>query len=74
MSKQNKIIRTPLALIAKCKCGSVVAASLIYGGVSLDEDFMSTVAETHNNGGEVTVVNTNDTKVTLCGCKCEQEK
>ena len=67
------IIRTNLAMVAYCKCGGVIAATSLYGGVSIDGEFMNTVAETANDGGEIKIVNTKETPVSLTGCKCELE-
>ena len=53
-----------------CKCGSVIAATMLYGGVEIDSEFMDLVAKTANDGGTIQIVNTNDTKVVLSECKC----
>ena len=36
--KQNKmeITRTKLSMTVTCKCGSVIAATMLYGGVEID--------------------------------------
>lgn len=64
------IIKTNLALKVTCKCGGVVAATMIYGGDTIDEEFTSTIAETHNKGGKIELVNTDNEKITLGGCCC----
>lgn len=64
------LIKTNLALTVKCKCGNVIAATMIYGGDTIDEDFTMTIAETHNKGGKVELVNTDETKVVFSGCSC----
>lgn len=58
--------------VIKCKCGAQFAAcTVLYGGVPIDEDFMTEVAETLNNYGKVEIVNTNETPVSLSECKCK---
>ena len=66
----GSIIKTNLCLVVKCKCGGTVAATMIYGGVEIDADFTSTVAEVYNRGGNVELVNTDKVNVTLSGCGC----
>lgn len=65
-----EIIKTNLALTVTCTCGGVVAATMIYGNVGIDAEFTETIAQTHNKGGKIELVNTDITKVTLSGCKC----
>lgn len=67
------IVRTDLALVVNCKCGSTVAATMLYGGVSIDEDFTDTIAEVYLRGGSVKVVKTGEHPVTVAECKCEQQ-
>ena len=64
------LVKTNLALTVKCKCGNVIAATMIYGGDTIDEDFTMTIAETHNKGGKVELVNTDEINVNLKGCGC----
>jgi hypothetical protein len=64
------LIKTNLCLTVKCKCGNVVAATMIYGGDTIDEEFTMTIAEMHNEGGKIELVNTHETKVRICGCRC----
>jgi hypothetical protein len=66
-----KITRTKLAITVTCKCGRVVAATMLYGGVEIDAEFMDTVAEISNKGGKIEIVNTDETPIKLSGCKCE---
>jgi hypothetical protein len=66
----SKITKTDLALVVKCKCGGTIAATLIYGGVSIDEDFTDTISEAHNAGGKIELVSTMEYKITLDGCRC----
>ncbi len=65
-----EIIKTNLALTVKCKCGKVIATTMIYGGDRIDEEFTTTIAETYNAGGKIELVNTDETPVQLAGCKC----
>lgn len=65
------ITKTDLALVVKCKCGGTVAATMLYGGVSIDEEFADTIAENYNNGGLIELVKTSEVKVTLDGCRCQ---
>ncbi len=64
------LVKTNLCLTVKCKCGKVVAATMIYGGDTIDEEFTMTIAEMHNKGGKIELVNTDETKVQLQGCSC----
>ena len=41
-----------------CKCGGVVAVTMLYGGVEIDAEFMDTVAQVSNEGGKIEIVNT----------------
>ncbi len=66
------ITKTDIAIVVKCKCGGTIAASLLYGGISIDEEFMDTLAVTYNNGGAVEITNVQKTKVTLGGCECPE--
>lgn len=66
-----KITRTKLAITVTCKCGAVVAATMLYGGVEIDAEFMDTVAQVSNAGGKIEIVNTDETPIKLSGCKCE---
>jgi hypothetical protein len=68
----NKITRTNLALVATCKCGGVVAATMLYGGVDISKEFMSTVAEIYNDRGKIEIVNTAIIPVILSGCVCKK--
>jgi hypothetical protein len=74
--EQNKmeIIRTKLAMTVTCKCGGIVACTMIYGGVEIDADFTHTVAENANYGGKIEIVNTAETPIKLSGCKCSITK
>lgn len=65
-----EITKTDLSLVVKCKCGGVVAASMIYGGVSIDEEFTDTIASVYNNGGKVEIVSVREVGITLDGCRC----
>lgn len=65
-----EIIKTNLAMTVTCKCGGCIAAAMIYGGVEIDAEFMDTVAESHNDGGKIELINTDETPVKLDGCKC----
>jgi hypothetical protein len=64
------ITKTDLALVVKCKCGGTVAATMVYGGVSIDEEFTDTIATVYNEGGKIELVCTKDVGVTLDGCRC----
>lgn len=66
-----KITKIPLCLTVKCKCGEIVAASLLWGGISIDEEFTDTIAEIYNNGGKIEIINTEKESVSLGGCKCK---
>ena len=66
-----EITRTKLAMTVTCKCGGVVAATMLYGGVEIDAEFMDAVAQVSNEGGKIEIVNTDETPVKLSGCKCE---
>lgn len=68
--EQIAITKTDLALVIKCKCGGTVAASMIYGGVSIDEEFTDTIAKVYNEGGKIELVSTKEVGVTLSGCRC----
>ncbi|XRE42230.1 hypothetical protein ACIVBQ_000434 [Tenacibaculum discolor] len=68
-----KLIKTSLALRVTCKCGGVVAASLIYGGDAIDEDFTATIAEIHHKGGKTEIIDTDKESVKLDGCKCKKQ-
>ena len=72
MGAKIKITKIPLCLTVKCKCGSVIAAALLYGGLSIDEEFTDTIAETFNEGGKIEIINTDKESVTLQTCKCEK--
>ena len=67
---EMEITRTKLSMTVTCKCGSVIAATMLYGGVEIDSEFMDLVAKTANDGGTIQIVNTSDTKVVLSECKC----
>lgn len=64
------ITKTPLCLTVTCKCGGVVAATMLYGGDTIDEDFTNTIADVFLRGGKVEVVDTRTEKITLGGCEC----
>lgn len=66
-----KIIKTKLAMTVTCKCGGVVAATMLYGGVEIDVDFMDTVAEIANNDGKIEILNSDETPVFISGCICK---
>jgi hypothetical protein len=65
-----EITKTDLTLVVKCKCGSTVACTMIYGGFSIDEEFTDTIAKVYNDGGDVKIVSIKDTDVTIDRCKC----
>lgn len=64
-------IKTNLCLTIKCKCGACVAATMIYGGMSIDEDFTETIASVYNDGGKIQLVNTDESPVKMSECKCK---
>ena len=66
-----KITRTKLAITVTGKCGGVVAATMLYGGVEIDAEFMDTVAQVSNAGGKIEIVNTDEKPIKLSLCKCE---
>lgn len=68
------IIITNIALVAYCKCGNNVAFTAIYGGVSIDEDFMTTIAGVHNRGGKVEIVNTDENPIVMGICSCVNDR
>lgn len=68
------MINTNMAIVVKCKCGGIVAATLIMGGVKIGKGFTRTMAEVHNAGGELLFVNTDETKVKLSGCQCHENE
>lgn len=65
-----KITKTKLAMAVHCKCGSMIAATMLYGGIEIDAEFMDTVAEVANDGGKIEVYNTTEKKLTFDTCKC----
>ncbi len=73
MTVQAEIIKTNLSLVVRCKCGGVIAATMLYGGIDIDEGFMTTLAETHNEGGKIELRDADKEKVFLSGCKCENK-
>ena len=66
------LLKTSLALRVTCKCGGVVAASLIYGGDCIDEEFTTTIAENYHEGGKTEIIDTDNESVKLDGCKCKK--
>lgn len=66
-----KITKTKYALVVACKCGGIVAATMLYGGVDIDTEFTDTIAKVVGRGGEPKIVNTEEQSVTLKGCSCE---
>lgn len=65
------LVRTNLAITVSCKCGNIVAATLIIGGDTIDESFTDTMATVYNSGGEIKIINTDQETVTLGGCSCQ---
>jgi hypothetical protein len=65
------IIRTNQGIKVVCKCGSCIGATMIYGGVEIDADFTTLMAETINEGGKVEVVNTQESPITMHKCICK---
>ena len=65
-----KIKRTDFALVAKCKCGNIIAATMLHGGIEIDAEFMDEVADILLSGGSAEVVNTNTSPVVMGGCSC----
>jgi hypothetical protein len=65
-----KITKTDLALVVRCKCGEAVAATVIYGGISIDEDFTDTIATVYSRGGKAEVVCLSNNNIRLCQCSC----
>lgn len=69
----SKIIKTDLCLTVTCKCGSCVAATLLYGGVDIDSDFIDTIAKIYLDGGKIELIKTSEKKVSLAECICKKE-
>ena len=67
-----KITKTKLAIKVSCKCGSCVAATMIYGGVEIDAEFMDTVAKYANNDGKIELVDTDKYLIKLSSCTCNK--
>lgn len=65
------ITKTNLAMTVTCKCGGMVAATMLFGGVEIDAEFMDTVANIANVGGKIEIINTENNPATLSGCTCE---
>jgi len=70
MEETIKITRTQIAMTVTCKCGGCIAATMLYGGVEIDAEFMDTVARCANSGGKIEIINTTETPVKLGGCVC----
>ena len=64
------LVKTNLAIKVSCKCGNVIAATMIIGGDTIDEEFTHTMAEFYNDGGKIEIVNTDQEQLTLRGCDC----
>ncbi len=58
-TNEIKITKTNLAMRITCKCG-----------IELDAEFMDTIAETHNNGGKIELINTDEEAIRLSKCTC----
>jgi len=69
-----EITKTNLALTVNCKCGSCIAATMLWGGIDIDEDFMDTLATYANNGGTIELVDTRIKPVRMHGCTCNNLK
>ena len=65
-----KYYSTQLALIAKCKCGSIVAAAMINGGQDINGDFTNTLAKIKNQGGSVEIQDCNKQELKVYRCAC----
>lgn len=70
MENTIEITRTEIAMKVTCKCGGCIAATMIYGGIEIDAEFMDTVAKYANDGGKVEIINTTKDPVKLDGCLC----
>ncbi len=69
MSKRVKILRTDLILSITCKgCGELYYASLLYGGIAINEEEMMYIARAHNNGDTVKL-SVGDVKLGYCNCE-----
>ena len=64
-------VKTNLAITVTCKCNSIVAATMIYGGMNIEEDFTETMAEVYNRGGKLEFINADETPVKLSSCSCK---
>ena len=65
-----KIIKTNLIITCTCKqCGATYFASLIYGGVELDKEATTTIAEAENKGDKVELTR-NPKGVWMQQCNC----
>lgn len=67
------IKKTSFAIKVTCKCGGCIACTMIYGGISIDEEFTDIMAEAIINGGGIEIVNTKQSAIILDGCKCKIE-
>lgn len=63
-------LKTNKALVAQCKCGATLAATIIYGGDPIDEDITLTFAKVDMNGGKIEIIDTDKRFVKLGRCTC----
>ena len=54
-----------LCLTVNCKCGAVVAAIMLYKDKEISSEFVQTITQYSNNGGNIKIVDINETPVTL---------
>jgi hypothetical protein len=65
-----EIQRTNLAMVAKCKCGAVLVATMLHGGVAIEADIMDDIATTYLAGGTVEIINADIAHIVMGGCSC----
>lgn len=63
------ILKTDLSIICTCnRCGLTYFATLVYGGIPIDEDSTMTIAEAYEKGDKVEFIKSRNVNMGMCKC------
>jgi len=68
------MIKTGLIISCKCaKCGAIYMATVIWGGVPLDEDTTQEIAKAYKRGDEIKLTDNETIKMSMCKCDRKED-
>ena len=65
---------TGLIISCKCaKCGAIYMATVIWGGIPIDEESTQQIAEAYQRGDEIKLTDNETIKMSMCKCDRKEQ-